>query len=421
MNTVTICDSAPTTYKILTCYLPQLAEEFALLNKKATKLGVAPCSYTCSEPFMVTRRKKSEFTGKMTDESREFVTVTVSGITPKIAGYRFIGTLQSKDSVNIFRPVPGESIPEGFRFCIGLCNHCNTNRYRRDTYIVQHESGVCKQVGSACIKDFLGSISPEGIASYLEAIAGFVSSLGGDSDSDGEYYGYRGKPTTVETMEYLQWVSCAIRQTGWVSRKTACSFYDQTTATCDVAMEAMTGVKTATYNPREFWFHGNMVLLEPEDSDVTRAESALTWIRNMEPTTYSGNEYLSNLYYSCRADYMELRESGLIASLISAYTRYMEKELEKQQVSAVTSVHQGAIGKRETFAGLLVTGVHEWSGDYGVSYLYLMTDTAGNRFKWKSSNGILTQGETYTLMASVKDHEDYKWVAYTVITRCKVV
>ena len=118
---------------------------------------------------------------------------------------------------------------------------------------------------------------------------------------------------------------------------------------------------------------------------------------------------------------MELRESGLIASLISAYTRYMEKELEKQQVSAVTSVHQGAIGKRETFAGLLVTGVHEWSGDYGVSYLYLMTDTAGNRFKWKSSNGILTQGETYTLMASVKDHEDYKWVAYTVITRCKVV
>ena len=44
------------------------------------------------------------------------------------------------------------------------CDYCNTLRNRNETHIVQNEEGTIHQVGSTCVRDFLGGVSPEQIS-----------------------------------------------------------------------------------------------------------------------------------------------------------------------------------------------------------------------------------------------------------------
>jgi hypothetical protein len=60
---------------------------------------------------------------------------------------------------------------------------------------------------------------------------------------------------------------------------------------------------------------------------------------------------------------------------------------------------------------------------YGASSLYRMLDAEGNVFKWFSSSGILDDmiSETVTIIGTVKGHGEWKGVAETSLTRCKLV
>ena len=64
-------------------------------------------------------------------------------------------------------------------------------------------------------------------------------------------------------------------------------------------------------------------------------------------------------------------------------------------------------------------------GYYGTSELVSMTDEDGNVFKWFASGHALsddgervTEGETYTLVATIKGHGEYAGVKDTSLNRC---
>lgn len=66
-------------------------------------------------------------------------------------------------------------------------------------------------------------------------------------------------------------------------------------------------------------------------------------------------------------------------------------------------------------------------GWYGTvtSYLYLMTDANGNKYKWKASRGDWPEGADVTIMGTVKAHDEYvtkmgQKIKQTVLTRCKM-
>ena len=54
------------------------------------------------------------------------------------------------------RSVPGVEL-DGWRPEVSECDHCGTTRRRSATYLVEHEDGSRKQVGSSCMADFLGA------------------------------------------------------------------------------------------------------------------------------------------------------------------------------------------------------------------------------------------------------------------------
>lgn len=57
---------------------------------------------------------------------------------------------------------------------------------------------------------------------------------------------------------------------------------------------------------------------------------------------------------------------------------------------------------------------------FGISYLHKMIDSAGNIFKWFSSNKQLEVGKTYQMKATVKKHDEFQGVKETLVTRCTV-
>src|SRR5699024_12772450 len=66
-----------------------------------------------------------------------------------------VDALPNDTFVVISAPGVDETI-DSSGYTVGTCHHCQINRYRTNTYVVRHDDGTQKFVGSTCLKDFLG-------------------------------------------------------------------------------------------------------------------------------------------------------------------------------------------------------------------------------------------------------------------------
>lgn len=61
----------------------------------------------------------------------------------------------------------------------------------------------------------------------------------------------------------------------------------------------------------------------------------------------------------------------------------------------------------------------EWEHNY--TYLYSFKDDNGNVLVWQTSKGLeIDDGEKVTIKGTIKEHNEYKEVKQTVLTRCKI-
>jgi hypothetical protein len=150
---------------------------------------------------------------------------------------------------------------------------------------------------------------------------------------------------------------------------------------------------------------------EVTDADTVEAEAAIEWGKALEGVT----DYEYNLSVVCRAEYIEFKHVGILASLISAYQRHMGQQRER---AADTSTFQGEVGKRAVYT-LKVEHTQDFESNYGLRVMNRMRDEHGNLFVWWSSGERLEVGNTYTGKATVKAHEEYKGRKQTTLTRFK--
>lgn len=99
--------------------------------------------------------------------------------------------------------------------------------------------------------------------------------------------------------------------------------------------------------------------------------------------------------------------------------------IERQRASAEsTSEWQGEIGSRlELYLHIDRVFESEWavtSWKTRTSYMYLMSDKDGNKYKW-STTCWYKEGDDVHFKATVKDHTEYKSIKQTVLTRCTEV
>lgn len=348
-------------------------------------------------------------TGEPINVMCKFIKVYAKG-TARINDWEFVASVEHTSAGNIFsKAMTDLQIPARYRTAPCTCEHCMTNRIRKDTFIIHNtKTNEFKQIGKSCLKDYTNGMSASG-AVWFASIKDIFKK---EEDRPVSFGGFGMK--YFDTVTVLDFCAEVIRKFGYTK-----------------GSETQMSTKGQMMECWDF-LHGNTRFWNPSDRDRVRdnlirikfdpkseeahqmTSDALEWIRNQEAT----NDYLWNLKTVCSLECVTSARFGLLLSLFPTYNRDLEKQdqLKKERVSKPL----GLIGDRITVKVEGVRCLATWDTQFGSASLYKIIDVDGNILTWKTSVYIDPDRLPETITGTVKDHDEYKGVQQTVLTRCKM-
>lgn len=386
------------TFRLTMDQVEATTKKFEKINARAAKKGMdGELRFTKIE--RVVEEETHPETGLKVEKI--FYECTIGGTAPAYNGWQFIATLDWDEHAGlIVRALPGAAKVDRDGLREGWCDHCQTTRVRRVTYVVRDmNNGTQLQVGRSCIKDFTGW-------------AGTVSWLERNTPSQGEgWFGPAGgvdyTPTTVLATAWA-----IIKLHGFVP---ASHHWSSPTRNL---------VNTALYpNPKNQHEKDFARSLRPLADEATgKAEAIREFIASDD---FAGDsDYVLNLKAAAAARGVNPRNFGLLVSAPQAYARHQERTLirDKAAKQGEDSTHYGEVKKRYELE-VTVAGVRYIKGNYGTTTLYTLIDGEGNVFKWFASNDNLgeDEGRRFRIKGTVKAHDQYNGVKQTMLNRCAVV
>lgn len=341
-----------------------------------------------------------------------FVLVEAEGVAV-VNGWKFIASVEHTEKGNIINKACDIEVPERYYTSKSICEHCNSNRYRKDTFIVMNEeTGEFKQVGKSCLKDFTNGMSAEGVAKYTSL---FEELIKGEAPCGGmgtRYYSVK---------EFLMYVAETIKHFGYV--RTQGDGRSTKERAFDYYMMEHGG---RFFGKQEERLEAEMRSVSFDanaNGNAELVENALAWVNSQA----EDNNYMHNLKTACSLEYTEYRNLGILTSLFPTFNRELEYQAEKaeqkrqralEQASEENSKHIGTVGDRIEIDVHSIACVTSWETMYGTTMIYKIVDTNGNVYTWKTSNYV--NEEATKIKGTVKGHNEYRGVKQTEITRCKV-
>lgn len=365
------------------------------LNKRARRLNLEEISISFGKAYMQTRLVTSNYV----TQSKDYLVLPVEISGPfdvHYNGWEFVATIQhlpGGENLILRDLTDNQSIPQQYYTSDCNCEHCNVNRYRKDTYVLRHRGGIYKKVGSTCIKDFLGGNSPDNIlnrATFVADIISFMEVCGENESTNGE--------PAYHIESFLANTAACIRQYGWISRTKA-----NESGIAPTSQYVIDNIN-------------NMINVEITDEDVRIAKLAVEWAENISDLECENSDYLFNIRAIVRSGMVVNRAVGFAASIINSYRNF----LDRNKVN--TSVHVGILKKRETFSNLTLKKHFSFPSQWGMNHKFIFNDSDGNVLLWSTtSSQDLEEGKSYLIKGTVKEHTEYKNVKQTIITRCEVL
>ena len=83
--------------------------------------------------------------------------------------WEFVAVIAHEDAGNVIRQMKEDiEVPARYYYTDPVCEHCNTKRKRKDTYLIHNvSSDEWKQVGKTCLTEFTNGMDAELVASYI--------------------------------------------------------------------------------------------------------------------------------------------------------------------------------------------------------------------------------------------------------------
>ena len=345
--------------------------------------------------------------------TRRFVVIEVEG-KAIVNDWRFIGSIEATENGNIFHKTVDVEIPERYYDAKPACEHCNTKRYRKYTYIIQNEvTGEFKQVGRTCLNDFTRGMDADFIASYysmFEKLAEFETPETGNGWSQSYH----------PTLDLLAYAIAVANIYGYVRSS-------ERHSTADVVRDF--------YGLEHGWYNGyymdelrksirkemDEVNFNVTEENLKTAQEIIDHVTNLE----DNNNYIHNLKVLCANNMTAYGNINMLCSAVVCWNKELERRERKAKRDAenadlMKSEYQGNVGDRTTFEIDSWKLITSWETMYGITRLYRFIDTNGNVIIWKSSKYIDDQKEVSKLTGTIKEHKDFNGVKQTVMTRCKV-
>lgn len=340
---------------------------------------------------------------ELEDDGIEWTEVTILGEPLRLGDHTLVGTIAAlEDGEPFITYAPGaERAPENTVQSVNACDACGQYRNRIDTYLVVDAAKQYTQLGSTCVKDYLGH-DPSLITAYLKMVE--------DVRLDDEVEGWAMSATRFYPVRDI--VTAAARvvvQTGYVNKQKALD--EDTTSTVEHVRNILTASGRALKHVNEdFPITDEVEVIVDNTFDAVEA---------MVPT----NEWQADIARLFTQRGVQWRHIGITASAVILAMRKRESEA----VSTGESEFMWQKDERVTFDATL-TLKRGFDGAFGYSYILRMTPvgTTNDVLHFGTATvqtDALEEGKVYTVAATVKNHELDKRTERptTVITRAKYI
>ena len=397
-------------YSIYESHMNDLMQKVTKIQNKCKKFG---CDFHFAQVGEEIKEVK-DLDGNLV--KCKFIIVEAEG-TAVINGWEFVASVEHTSAGNIFsKALSDVEIPEAYRTINPICEHCNSNRTRKSTFIIRNtETGEFKMVGKSCLMDFTNGLSASTAVWFasLKQVFQEAVDLPISCGYSARYY---------STRRILQYTAETIRHFG----------YSKTENTGDSTKDRMFRFMLVDMGQTR-WMHEdlitetkmlmNQVKFNAKSEQATEmVDNALNWILNQE----APNAYLHNLKTACSLADCHSGRFGILASLFPTFNRELEVQAkrEEKQKAESTSEHQGQVGDKLTVEVESVKCVTSWESTYGyyptVTYIWKIIDKQGNVYTWKSSKWMDEQNPPKTIKGTVKEHKVFREIKQTELTRCRI-
>jgi hypothetical protein len=372
--------------------LENLFSKIDRFNSKAIKMNKDVIKYEIIYPVYYEKKKVSDLDGSLIDINVPMVKVILDGVIPVISGYSFVAKIEhrfdeSGSFVGNVVKTREEQINSDLFQKQSVCNHCNTKRFRKETYILKDNTNKEIQVGSECLKDFINKADLE----YLVKLASFLKEA-----QDEENISFGRVPNTVDFINYVAVCLESINQEGWHSKKS----------------------ETPTYlNSWEF-FHPSVVDRTTLKMSSENLDLVKKYIQEDLPNLT--DKFSLNLQILAKQNLISLKDCALASTMANNISR---KEAVKKHYQKIENEFCGQIGD-EISANVEIKRLKQFDTRYGVSYLIEMINLENNRMlkTFTTSKNLvqLSAGDRISIQGRVKEHETYNNLNSTVLRLVKI-
>ena len=384
------------TFNIPSFNFDSFVAKFADLVKIAEKLDCEIPTFEKTGEEVIVRQ------GAHGKYATTYFTIEVTGDAPKFEGWTFIASIDHVEGVVLGT---GAKYPKKFHEARNTCDHCNTNRMRNRTFVVENDTDY-RQVGGSCLKHYLGHRTPNAVASWFTATDALVACC-----SDSDYHGGASAPQTFDLVDVLIKSNHFIKTVGWVSKANA--DMDNQSTSSYVGSLFMNVPMEAEWRQRQF-----KMIDDKFDAHTEAATKALEWAKSLD-----GSDYNINLAKIAKNGFCTALTFGIAVSMMSAYLRHIERleTVKREAETRLPSEYVGALKERLKELELKIVSVRYMQSNYGTTTQLIMEDSKNNMFIWYASSYIeMEKGDDIVLTGTVKEHKEYNSNKQTALTRCKI-
>jgi hypothetical protein len=352
---------------------------------KAQKIAARGKSKGLSGGFEVSIQSRFEESNGV---QSEYSVLVIEGEPVKYNGWQFVGVAEFIEGKALTKSIAGGVEIKSSDVQIGYCEYCKKIRSRSKVIFVQNEEGKLSQVGSSCVKDFLGW---EFSASALVTEEDFEEEFGGFSG--GSYSGF-------DTLSVLALAVCAVEKVGFVPSGSGLS-------TKEIVWEKLVG---GTYGLNKW---KEIIGQEVTDAHREKAQELREFGKGFE----GDSSYAENVRLVSGLTFQKYNTVGILVSLLKAAQRQAEPKIEKKSYKSEILAPVGEKVEVE----VTVLSENTFESQFGLTTLYTF-ESGEYQLKWFSSRGLNVEvGTKFTLKGTVKGTDEYKGAFSTVLTRCKAV
>ena len=349
------------------------------VRKNAEKIIKKCEQYGCSFTFTEVGEEFRDIYG----ETYRYIQVDIEGVA-RCGDWEVVASIEHLEGGNFILSFNHEDVPSEYINAKPVCEHCNTLRNRKFTYLVKNlENGQFRQVGSACLNDYTG-ISLE-TATHIRRF--FSSAIAEDYDLENSQY----RGLYRHTLGHLAQAVKVVNEVGYVK-----------------STDGYEGHPSTASRVKDL---GTLKEDSKTSASYREAEAILSWAKNLE---CDNSQYLGNLRTLASQEFIEARHLGYLVSMVPAYRRAM-----REAENASPSVWVGTVGRKHYAKVTKALLMASWETQYGVTHLYQFSDESGNVIIWKTAKN-LELDSVKTISGSVKAHSVFRGIQQTELTRCAV-